>query len=97
MANLPLQLPLPQMQTRWASILNPVIANPIMGGLSLSGVKLQTGSNVLNHTLARTMQGWLITDTDAAVTVYRPATAAFNNLTLTLVASGAVTVNLWVY
>ena len=97
MANLPLQLPLSQMQTRWASILNPIIAGPIANGLQLNGIKLLSGQNVLNHTLARTMQGWLITDTDAAATVYRPATAAFNNLTLTLVASGAVTVNLWVY
>jgi hypothetical protein len=97
MSNLPLQLPLSQMQTRWASILNPVIATPIVNGLQLSNVKLTSGTNVLNHTLARVMQGWFLVDNETTATVYRPSTAPFNDLTLTLVASGATTISLWVY
>lgn len=97
MANLPLKLQLPQMQTQWSAILNPVIANPISNGLQLSSVVLQSGTNVINHTLQRQMRGWFLTDIDAVATVYRPATAYFNKLTLTLVTSAPATVALWVY
>lgn len=85
------------MQTQWAAILNPVVANPIVNGLSLANVSLKSGTNVINHTLQRKMQGWFYTDIQAAATIHRPATAPFNNLTLTLVASAPATVNLWVY
>jgi hypothetical protein len=97
MANLPLKLLLPQMQTQWSAILNPVIANPITSGLQLSAVELKTGTNVINHTLQRQMRGWFVTDIDAVATIYRPATSYFNKTTLTLVASAPATVALWVY
>lgn len=97
MANLPLKLPLLQMQTLWASILNPIIANPIANGLQLSAIDLKTGSNVINHTLQRQMRGWFVTDITGVATVYRPNTAYFNKLTLTLMASADVTIALWVY
>lgn len=97
MANLPLKLDLPETQTRWASILNPIIANPILSGIALNEIRLQSGQNVINHKLQRKMQGWFITDMAAAATVYKPDVFPFNNLTLTLTASVPVTVNLWVY
>lgn len=97
MANLPLRLELPQMQTQWSAILNPVIANPMTNGIQLNRVTLKSGANVINHTLSRQMQGWFWTDINAAATIYRPDTSPFNKTTLTLVASDPVTVNLWVY
>ena len=97
MANLPLRLELPQMQTQWSGILNPVIANPITNGLQLGPVALKAGTNVINHTLQRYMRGWFVTDIDAAITYYRPPTAYFNKTTLTLVASAPANVFLWVY
>jgi hypothetical protein len=97
MANLPLKLSLEETQTRWASILNPIIAIPMMSGLQLPGVKLLTGANIINHRLQRQMQGWFVTDINAAITYYRPDTAPFNQTTLTLVASAPATINLWVY
>jgi hypothetical protein len=97
MANLPLKLDIQEMQTRWASILNPIIANPILNGIELDNVQLTTGTNVINHRLSRQMQGWFVTDINAAITYYRPDTSPFNKTTLTLVASGPARVNLWVY
>lgn len=84
-----------QMQQKWASILNPVIANPITNPVILNGVSLKTGSNVINTTLGQKTQGWFITDINAAVTVYR--SAPFNDLTLTLTSSGAAICNLVIY
>lgn len=97
MANLPLRLSLDSMQTQWAPALNPVIANPIVNGLQLNNVSLANGSTVINHTLARNMQGWFITDTQGIAEIYRPKTSPFNNKTLTLISNAAVMVNLWVY
>jgi len=95
MATLPQKLPWEMAQTRWAQELNPVLANPILQGLQLTNVKLVSGTNVINHLLGQTQQGWFLTDINGAATVYR--SAAFNNLTLTLTSSAACTVNLWVY
>lgn len=97
MAQLPLKLELPQMQIQWASALNPVIANPITNGLQLTGVKLISGTTVINHMLGRNMQGWFPTDLDAAATIYKPKTSPFNGKTLTLISNAAVTISLWVY
>lgn len=83
------------MQTLWSSILNPIITNPVMNGLTLEGVKLASGSNVINHTLGRTQQGWFLVDQNSTATVYR--SAPFNDLTLTLTASAACTVNIYVF
>lgn len=97
MANLPLKLDLPQMAAQWAAALNPVIANSITQGLQLTGVKLISGTTVINHRLARNMLGWFITDVDGAASIYKPGTAPFNAKTLTLISNAAVTANLWVY
>lgn len=97
MANLPLKLDLPQMQAQWAAALNPVIANAITSGIQLTGVKLANGTTIINHRLGRKMRGWFVTDIDGAATLYKPETAPFNETTLTLVSSAAVTANLWVY
>jgi hypothetical protein len=97
MPRLPLNLTLPQTQTQWSGILNPVIANPIVNGLALTNVALIDGTTIINHTLARKMQGWFVTDINGAATIYRPALSPLNSQTLTLVSSAIVTVNLWVY
>lgn len=83
------------MQTRWQSVLNRWLGIPLSSGILLSDVVLASGANTINHLLARTQQGWMLTDINAAVTVYR--SAAFNDKTLTLTASGAATVSLYVF
>ena len=48
-----------------------------------------------NHGLQQTMQGWMITDINAAATVYR--SQPLNDKTLTLTSSAACTVDLVVF
>jgi hypothetical protein len=83
------------LETKWASILNPVITNPISNPTILNGVSIVSGSNVINHKLGQTPQGWFVSDINAPATIYR--SAAFNNLTLTLTSSADCIVNLVIY
>lgn len=98
---LPLQqtniLDLSLMQKSWAAQINPVLANPTTNPGLIIGVVLVSGTNIINHKLGKKMQGWIITDINAAITVYRPDSAPFNSLTLTLVASAPATVNIEVF
>ena len=79
---------------KWAASLNPVLAIPQNSGQIIT-CNLVTGANIINHGLGRMMQGWSITDINAAVTVYR--SAPFNNSTITLTSSGAATISLEVF
>lgn len=83
------------MQTKWASILNPLLAQPLSSNSILPGVVLQVGDNVINHLLGRQMQGWIISDIDALSSIYR--TSPFNKTTLTLNSSAVCTVDLVVF
>ena len=78
-----------------ADRLNPIISIPLLSGKPLNGLALGSGATIVNHGLGRMMRGWLITDQDAAATVYR--SAPMNNATLTLTSSAKVNVNLWIY
>jgi hypothetical protein len=94
---LPLNLNLSAMQTRWKALLDPFLENQSNSASVLTNVSLINGTNVINHKLGRVMQGWFITDQQGVASIYRPNTAPFNNLTLTLISSAAVTVNLGVF
>lgn len=83
------------LQTQWASQVNPVLANPLLKGRIIAQVALQTGLNVVNHGLDRQPQGWFIGAPNANAQVWQPSPS--NPLTLTLEASGPVTINLLVY
>ena len=93
MAQLP-QISEPLM-TKWKSILDPIIANPVNNSLLLPNVSLSAGVNVINHKLGRMMQGWIISDINGVSTVYR--SAAYNILTLSLTSSAPVTISLVVF
>lgn len=86
---------LSRLQTQWKAILDPVVASPVTNPTLLRNVVLKTGVNTINHTLQATQQGWLVTDVNAAITLYR--SAPFNDLTLTLTASGPAVISLLVY
>jgi len=85
---------LDQLQTRWKQVLDPISDNVLLKGRIVGPVDLQVGSNVIDHLLGRQPQGWIITDLNANVGVWR---TAWTPLTLTLEASGPVTVALYVY
>lgn len=88
-------LVLSQMQTRWASILNPFLANPLNQMRQLEDITLVAGDNVINHLLGYTMRGWVVTDITGASTVYR--SAPLNNKTITLNASAPAIISLAVF
>lgn len=83
------------LQTRWAAILNPVIATPLINGVVILNQPLLAGPNTFPHLLSRQMQGWIITDQNAAVTIYR--SKPLNSVNLTLTASAPVQISLWVF
>lgn len=83
------------LQTKWASILNPVLRNPTTNPTILQGVSLVTGVNVINTGMSEVLQGWMISDLTAGVTVYRSAPKSSKTLTLT--SSGAATCDLVIF
>lgn len=95
MAQLPQKLSPDLLQDRWASIINPFLANPLNNQSILKNVALKNGVTVINHLLGQVQQGWFITDINGAAQIYR--SAPFNNLTLTLTSNAAVTVSLGVF
>jgi hypothetical protein len=63
-------------------------------GVLLEGVTLSTSAKSVNHTLGRKALGYWIVKRSANAVVYD---TAIDDQTLTLVASGSVTVSLWVF
>lgn len=57
--NLPLRLPLDQMQLRWASLIQPILDSPTARPILLK-LNLTAGSNTVNHLLGRKLAGWVI-------------------------------------
>jgi hypothetical protein len=95
-ANLPQKLPADMMQQKWASQLNPILKIPMLSGLQLTNIPLNGGTpTVVNHLLGRKQQGWIVTDNDNADSIIR--IEPLNDKTLTLLASQACNVSLWVY
>lgn len=89
--NQPFQL----MQSRWSAELNPILALPILNGNMLNNISLAIGATVIPHKLGRKLQGWVITDINAASTIYRSGT--LNDKTLALTSSAVCVVDIWVF
>lgn len=93
---LSVSLPFNLMITRWASILNPIIAIPFLSGLQIDNIILVANTPlVINHKLGRTPQGWFPVDNIAATPVFR--TQSFNSSTITLEATANTTISIWIY
>ncbi len=83
------------MQTQWASQLNPLLTQPTSNAILLKDVNVLSGSNVINHKLGRTPQGWVVVDQTSSATFYRSAIQT--PLTLTLTASADSVISLLVF
>lgn len=84
-----------QRETR--SAVKDLATNPLVSGLLVS-VKLTTGTTLVSHQLGRRWLGWILVDTDTAVTVHRDGSSqADRSLYIPLVSSAAATVTLWVF
>jgi hypothetical protein len=95
---LPQMVTLDQMQTKWASILNPIISNPSNNKLLLKNISLATGSNVINHGLGKQLTGWTIVRLRASATVFDTQdTNKFKDKTLNLTASANVVCDIEVF
>lgn len=96
MALLSTKLPWELAQTKWASILNPIIAAPVLNGLQIDEIQLIANvPNAINHLLQRMPQGWLLVDKNSNATVWRAA--PLNANTITLVSSANTMIDLYVY
>ncbi len=87
------------MQSKWASILDPIVAKPLVNGLLLKDVALINGTTVVNHKLGRKLTGYVITRMQGAFAqVYDlQNTNQMTNLTLVLHSNAAISVDLWVF
>lgn len=86
------------MQTKWRSILNPVLSIPIIDGRLIQNVSLVSGDNTINHGLGKKLQGYIVVLNNSPVTFYdKQSENQMANLTLILNASGTATVTLWVF
>lgn len=85
-----------QMQTKWRSILNPLLALP--QPIILKNVALINGTTVINHQLGRTLQGWNPVRVRASATIYDTQDSNQTpQVTLVLVSNAAVVVDLEVF
>jgi hypothetical protein len=83
---------------KWAAELNPVLANPLVGGHLIKNVPLVSGVNIVNHGLGANLQGYLVVLNSSAVTINdHQSRNQTPQLTLILNTSGATTVTLYVF
>lgn len=93
---LPQKLPLELMQTRWATLLNPLLVNPIFNGLAINEIILDAGvPKAIQTNLGQVQVGWFITDQLSNSNIWR--TEPLNDKTLTLQADNDTTISLWVF
>lgn len=76
---------------------NQLTTNPLLSGTLIENITITTGNNVINHKLNRNIRGWIVTDTDSNITLYKASTQTIPTRTLTLVSSGNGTVSLYIF
>lgn len=92
---LPILSEVSQLVTRWKSILDPALANPLNDVSVLKDVSLVTGVNIIDHLLGQKQQGWFLVDQLGIADIYR--SGSFNDKTLILTSSADVVVSIGVY
>lgn len=96
MAQLSTKLPWELAQTKWSSIINPILALPILNGNQIDSIKLIANTPTpVNHLLGRMPQGWFLTDNTENAVIWR--TQPFNQFSVILEASANTTISFWVF
>lgn len=85
------------MQTKWSSVLNPVLRNPLLYGVQLTDIPLVSGNNIINTTLGRKYQGYLITGMRTGFAQVYEVTSNNPTLNLTLNSNATSTIDLYVF
>jgi hypothetical protein len=86
-----------QIQTQWRSILNQIIVNRLTQGNFLTGIKLISGTNTINHKLGREISGYLITNMQGSFAQVYSSPSTIPDLTLMLNASAPTIIDLYVF
>ena len=76
---------------------NPIAALALLNGTLVGPVALTTSFASVNHGLGRVYQGWIVTRSNALVTVAENMLATNQNLAISLKASANATIYLWVF
>ncbi len=96
--NLSPKLPWDLANPKWAATLNPVIANPLVGGNLLPNIALKSGTNIINHGLQEKLQGYIVVLNSASATFFdNQSSNQMPELTLSLNASAPTVVTLYVF
>jgi len=96
MALLSTKLPWELAQPKWASILNPVLSLPILGGNQIDSIVMTASTpKTINHLLQRLPQGWFLVDNMANANIWR--TKSWTTTTITLESSADTTISIYVY
>lgn len=96
MAFLSTKLPWNLAQTKWASLLNPIIESAILTYSQVNNVALTASKPLaINHLLGRMPLGWFIVDKDSNAVVWR--TSPYTNTTITLESDVDTNISLYVY
>lgn len=91
-------LTLTLLQSNWATLLNPVLDNPIVQGDILEGIQLASGANTINHKLGRKLRGWFIVRQRALASIYDTQdTNPTPAVTLRLTSNASVKVDIFVF
>lgn len=95
---LPKGLTLPMLETKWASILNPLLGNPSNNASILKNVNLIAGTNTVNTLLGQKLQGWRIVRQRGPASIYDNQDINQSpQLTLLLVSDNPVVIDLEVF
>lgn len=91
-------LELTQMQSAWASIIEPFLSRPSNSSNILKNVVLVTGVNYIEHKLGRPLQGWKIVRQRASAAIYDNQDSNVHpEATLWLVSSANVVIDLEIF
>lgn len=75
-----------QVQSNIIAAVQPYLNKPLASGLLIQSVSLVTGQNVINHYLARALQGWFVVRQRAQAQIYdQQDSSETPTVTLTLV------------
>lgn len=83
-----------QLQTNIEEQFNFLRTVPLLNGAAIVNQVLTTAATTIPHMLDRQPLGWIITDKNAAQHIHR---VSWDTKNITLIASGTVTCNVWIY
>lgn len=85
-------------QQSQAQALNPLLKNPVTGGIILEKVSLSVGSNTIPHKLGRKLVGWMLVRLRSGSSIYDNQDANTSpEISLVLVSSAAAVVDIYVF